>query len=235
MSEQRIGSGIRDQGSRRAIGIFGGTFAPVHNGHLRLALELRERLGLARVHLIPAGEPPHRATPDVPAARRLEWVRLACGAEPGLFADDRELRRGGRSYTYDTLAQLRVEMPATPLVLLLGSDAAAQFHTWHRWQEIPDLAHLVVVKRPDAPTEAAPELLRVLHERRTDDPRDLHVPPPGRLMTAPLPPLAISSTRIRGLLKAGRSVRGLVPQAVIDSFTPEDIDFLTHDQNPAND
>jgi nicotinate-nucleotide adenylyltransferase len=219
----------------RAIGVFGGTFSPFHNGHLRLALELRERLSLDRVHLIPAGEPPHRAAPGVSAARRLAWVRLACGDAPGLVADDREVRRGGRSYTYDTLAQLRAELPDTPLVLLLGSDAAAQFTSWHRWREIPDLAHLVVVQRPESEGGPASELLRLLHERRTDDPRTLHGPPPGRLMTAALAPLAIYSNRIRGLLAAGRSVRGLVHEAIIDSFTAEDIDFLTHDQNPAHD
>ncbi|WP_420467884.1 nicotinate-nucleotide adenylyltransferase [Panacagrimonas sp.] len=222
-------------GASRAIGIFGGTFAPIHNGHLRLALELRERLQLDRVHLIPAGEPPHRERPTVPAQRRLDWVRLACGDEPGLIADDREVRRGGRSYTYDTLAGLRTEWPEASIVLLVGDDAANQFHTWHRWQEIPDLAHLVFVQRPSEPSAPAPPLQALLRRRRATDPSAFGRQPAGLFMAAQLPPLAISSTRIRRLLAAGRSVRGLLPQAVIDSFTPEDLGNLTHDDLPASD
>lgn len=219
----------------QAVGIFGGTFAPIHHGHLRLALELRERLGLAYVHLIPAGTPPHRGNPAIPAHRRLDWVRLAIAGEPGLEVDEREVRRAGRSYTYDTLAEIRREQGTRPLLLLLGDDAANQFHTWHRWREILDLAHLVFVERPYEPPAPAPELAALLRDRRISDPAALRSRPAGLFMTAAIPPLAISSTRVRGLLKAGRSVRGLVPQAVIDSFTPEDIAFLCHDEEPAHD
>ena len=219
-----------------AVGIFGGTFSPIHHGHLRLAIELRERLAMDRVHVIPAGEPPHRDRPGVSARRRLQWVELACAGEPGLCVDDREVRRGGRSYTYDTLASLRAELGAdASLVLLLGNDAANQFHTWHRWREIPQLAHLVFVERPTGTVAPAPEVDALLRGRRVTDPKALKGQPAGLFMTATLSPLAISATRVRGLLKAGRSIRGLVPQAVIDSFTTEDIDFLTHDEDPAND
>lgn len=216
-----------------AVGIFGGTFSPIHHGHLRLAIELRERLGLDRVHLVPAGEPPHRGVPGVSARRRLQWVRLACAGEPGLVVDDREVRRDGRSYTYDTLASFRAEDPDASLVLLLGDDAANQFHTWHRWKEIPALAHLVFVERPNEAACLSPEVQALLHGRHVTDPGALKSRPAGLFMTASLPPLAISATRVRGLLKAGHSIRGLVPQAVIDSFTTEDIDFLTHDEDPA--
>ena len=218
-----------------AVGLFGGTFAPIHHGHLRLALEVRERLALDRVHLIPAGQPPHRQTPGIAATRRLEWVRLACGSEPGLLVDDREVRRGGRSYTFDTLVGLRAEMPDASLVLMLGEDAANGFHTWHRWREIPEMAHLLFVERPFEHAAPAPELLALMRGRRVTDAAALRSRPAGLFMTTTLPPLAISSTRVRGLLKARRSVRGLVPQAVIDSFTDEDIDFLTHDEEPARD
>lgn len=219
-----------------AVGIFGGTFAPIHHGHLRLAIELRERLNLDRIHLVPSGQPPHRDAPAISAQRRLDWVRLACGDEPGLYVDDREVRRPGRSFTHDTLASLRAEMPDASLLLLLGEDAAHQFHTWHRWQEIPQLAHLVLVQRPlDSPAAAlAPALVDLMDGRLRQDPAQLRTRPAGLFMKATLPPLAISSTRVRALLKARRSVRGLVPQAVIDSFTAEDIDFLTHDEDPAS-
>ncbi len=218
-----------------AIGVFGGTFAPIHNGHLRLALELRERLRLERVHLIPAGEPPHRDRPRVPARRRLDWVRLACAGEPGLVADACEVERGGRSYTVDTLSSLRRAHPETSLVLLLGDDAANHFHTWHRWREIPGLAHLVFAERPYEPAAPEPELQTMMRARRAGSADALHARPAGLFMSTHLPPLAISSTRVRGLLAARRSVRGLVPQAVIDAFTPEDLENLTHDEDPATD
>ena len=149
-----------------AIGVFGGTFAPIHHGHIRLALELRERLGLDRVLIVPSAHPPHRASPEVPPLRRLEWARLAVAGEPHLSVDDRETRRLGPSYTYDTLAALRAETGAdTPLVLLLGDDAANQLHTWHRWRELIGLAHLVFVERPYEPPAPAPELAAFLRGR----------------------------------------------------------------------
>lgn len=219
-----------------AIGIFGGTFAPIHHGHIRLALELRERLGLSRVLIVPSAHPPHRAAPEVPPQRRLEWARLALAGEPGLVVDDREIRRTGPSYTYDTLAGLRDELGAvTPLVLLLGDDAANQLHTWHRWRELIDLAHLVFVERPYEPPAPAPELAAFLRGRRAPSAQALLARPAGAWISASIPPLAISSTRIRQLLKAGRSIRGLVPDAVIQTFTPEDVRALTHDEDPAQD
>jgi nicotinate-nucleotide adenylyltransferase len=217
------------------LGIFGGTFAPLHHGHLRLALEVRERLALAAVHLIPSATPPHRDTPQVSAQRRLDWVRLAIAGEPGLIADDRELRRAGPSYTVDTLASLRAEHPDRPLVLMLGEDAANGLPTWHRWRDIVELAHLVFVERPFEPPAPSDSVTALLRGRRAGDVHALHTQPAGLWMPLQIPPLAISSTRIRRLLRAGRSVRGLVPESVIASFTPEDIHLLSHDQDPALD
>jgi len=218
-----------------AIGLFGGTFAPIHNGHLRLAIELKERLQLARVHVVPGAHPPHRAAPAVPPQRRLEWTRLACEGEPGLFVDDCEIRRSGPSYTFDTLRELRGECGGAPLVLLLGDDAANSLHTWHRWRELFDLAHLVFVERPYEPPAPAPELAAFLRGRRAAAAADLLLRPAGTWMSVSIPPLAISSTRIRGLLAAGRSIRGLVPEAVIRSLTPQDIAALTSDEDPTHD
>jgi nicotinate-nucleotide adenylyltransferase len=219
-----------------AIGVFGGTFAPIHHGHIRLALELRERLDLARVLIVPSAHPPHRASPEVPPLRRLEWARLALAGEPHLRVDDREIHRDGPSYTYDTLAALRAEAgTATPLVLLLGDDAANQLHTWHRWRELFDLAHLVFVERPYEPPAPSPELAALLRGRRAASNDALLRSPCGSWISAHIPPLAISSTRVRQLLKAGRSIRGLVPDAVIHSFTTEDVRALTHDEDPAQD
>ncbi len=219
-----------------AIGIFGGTFTPIHNGHIRLAIELRERLGLSRIHIVPSAHPPHRAAPEVPPARRLQWARLAAAGEPGLVVDDREIQRNGPSYTYDTLASLRAEAgPAAPLVLLLGDDAANGLHGWHRWRELFDLAHLVFVERPYEPLTPAPELATVLRGRRAASAQALLQQAAGLWLSASIPPLAISSTRIRQLLAAGRSIRGLVPEAVFQTLTAEDIRALTHDEDPAQD
>ena len=221
--------------SKLSIGVFGGTFAPIHNGHLRLAIELRERLELDSVRLIPSGTPPHRAAPRISPQKRLQWVRLAVGNETGLVVDDREVRRDGPSYTHDTLAELRAEFPDASIVLLLGDDAANHFHEWVRWKDIIKLAHLVFVERPYEPPAPAPELLAQLRGRRVFDIEALHAEPAGCYMTASVPPLAISSTRVRGLLKAGRSVLGLMPVAVFSSFSHEDVHLLTDDEDPVRD
>ncbi|MCK9194386.1 MAG: nicotinate-nucleotide adenylyltransferase [Nevskia sp.] len=223
----------------KSLGVFGGTFAPIHSGHLRLAIELKERLQLERVHIIPNARPPHRAIPEVPPQRRLEWARLAVGDEPGLFVDDREVRRAlsrsEPSYTYDTLVELRHELGDAPLYLLLGDDAANNLHTWHQWRELFDLAHLIFVERPFEPPAPPAELNAFLRGRKAQSAEALRAQPGGLWLPLSVPPLAISSTRIRRLLKAGRSIRGLVPDAVIHSLTPQDVLALTHDEDPAYD
>jgi nicotinate-nucleotide adenylyltransferase len=222
----------------KAIGFFGGTFAPIHNGHLRLAIELREALGLDVVHVTPSARPPHRAHPGISAERRLDWVRLAVGDEPGLFVDDRELRRatqGLLSYTRDSLADLKREQPDSRLFLLLGDDAANQLPSWHRWRELFELAHVVVVERPGQRSEPGAELADFLRGRKVDAACALHESPHGLWLPITVPPLAISSTRIRSLLQAGRSVRGLVPEPVIRSLTPEDVRALTIEEAAIHD
>lgn len=208
------------------IGIFGGAFAPFHNGHLRLALEAMDRLQLSQVRLIPTAHPAHRPDSRVSPQKRLEWVRRAVAKEKGLIADDREIKREGPSYTIDTLAELKKWRPRTPLVLLLGADAFAHFHTWHRWREILDLAHLAVVSRPGSallpPVEAD-----ILAERHADSVEALRAVPAGLWLELPLPLLEISSSRVRRLLRTGHSVRGLVPDAILDALTPQDLQALT--------
>ena len=133
----------------RPIGIFGGTFDPIHYGHLRTALELKERLEFAAVHFVPVANPPHRSAPLNDGKLRLRMVEAAIRGEPGFVADDRELKRPGLSYTVDTLASFRAELGADrPLCLLLGMDAFLGLPQWHRWRELLDLAHVVVAHRP---------------------------------------------------------------------------------------
>jgi nicotinate-nucleotide adenylyltransferase len=214
-----------------AIGIFGGAFAPFHNGHLRLALEALTRLELAKVHLVPTAHPPHRPDSRVSPQKRLEWLRAAIRGERRLVADDSELLREGPSYTYDTLAAMRTRVADAPLVLLIGADAFGHFHTWHRWNEILGLAHLGVVARPGVPLTPPVEIVERFAGAECTAPATLLARPCGGWMRLDLPVLDISSTRIRRLLKAGASVRGLVPDAILRSMTAADRAALTQDED----
>ena len=206
------------------IGVFGGAFAPFHNGHLRLAIEAREQLGLAEVRLMPTAEPPHRPSPSVAFQRRAHWVELATRDEPGLRLDRREGRRAGPSYTVDSLAELRAECAGQALVLIPGSAAFAQFDSWERWREIAALANVAVTARlgrsPQAPA-ALEGVLRKARARPEFDAQDA-----GYWIELPTPALSISSTAIRKLLKERRSLRGLVPPAMLNDFEPQDIQAL---------
>ena len=137
------------------LGVFGGTFDPIHCGHLELARELRAALGFSAVRFIPAGDPPHRAAPVATAAHRLAMVELAIAGHPDLQVDAREILRPGRSYTVPTLEELRSEEPSRPLALIVGADAFLGLPTWHRWRELFALAHVVVVGRPGVTIEDA--------------------------------------------------------------------------------
>lgn len=220
------------QGARlsSAIGVLGGTFAPIHNGHLRLATTARDQLGLAEVRLVPAGQPPLRGAPAVPAARRLRWVKLALRNERQLIADDRELKRSGPSYTVDTLAELRAERPRTPLCLLVGQDQAAQLTRWHRWRELFALAHLIFFNRPGAPDEFPEDLARELEPRAAHSPTQLRQQLAGLVWRCDMPPADISSSAIRARLKGGQSVQGLVPDAVIKDLTQADLEAFAADE-----
>lgn len=212
------------------IGLFGGTFAPIHNGHLRLAIEAREQLGLDAVHLVVAARPPLKDAPAIAAERRLRWVRLAVAGEPGLVADDRELARTGPSYTIDTIEAVRRERPDEPLCLLLGQDAARQLPQWQRWRELIGYAHLVFFNRPgEKPAMAAP-VARLLRGRKAASAAALRRRRAGLWWRGAVTPLAMSASGIRACLRAGRSVRGLVSDRVIDDFTSEDLAAFRRDR-----
>lgn len=196
------------------IGIFGGTFDPVHFGHLRPVLEVLEELSLAEVRLIPAHVPPHRDTPSVSSVQRLELLRLAVDGVPGLVVDDRETRRPGPSYTVDTLADLRGEFPHRSLCLILGMDSFLGLPSWHRWQELTRYAHLVVLDRPGCAPPTSGALADWLAERRIEAPEPLRTSSAGAVYFHPVTQLDISATMIRRLIAAGRLPRFLVPEAV---------------------
>lgn len=202
------------------LGLFGGTFDPVHFGHLRLAEEAIDHLGLGGIRWLPAGQPPHRGQPRVTAGQRLDMVRLATAGNPRFSVDAAEVEAAVPSYTVPTLERLRDELgPARPLVLLVGADAFAGLNTWHRWDELCELAHVAVSHRPGFPVETASladDLAAEFARRRVADPAALAGSPAGRIVTFAMTQLAISATQIRWLLVNGLSARYLLPDPVLD-------------------
>ena len=203
-----------------AIGILGGTFNPIHFGHLRMAQELADALKLAQVRFIPAANPPHKDTPTISAQQRAEMVRLAITDNSSFVLDDRELHRTGASYTIDTLQSLRDELGTTAsITLFMGSDAFTKFDTWHRWQEIIHLCHIALVQRPQLRGHDATlskTLETFLHNHYSENPDDIHDLPAGIVTMRQITALDISSTAIRNALKSNDSVRYLMPDSVID-------------------
>jgi nicotinate-nucleotide adenylyltransferase len=201
---------------RAPLGILGGTFDPIHHGHLRTAVEVAEALALGEVRLIPAGAPPHRPPPVAPAELRWRMLVAAVAGKSGLVPDNRELRRAGPSYTVDTLRELRAELPERPLCLILGLDAFAGLPAWSRWEELPALAHLVVVHRPGYPDVVPGAAGELLAARRAATPAELAATPAGRVWLQPVTALAIAATAIRARVAAGGDPAFLVPDAVRD-------------------
>ena len=208
------------------IGLFGGTFNPVHWGHVRTAAQLQKTLGMERVIMVPAGIPPHRDLPDVDAQTRLEMVEAAVKAqlamEPGrIEVDDRELRRSGPSYTVDTLKAYREQFPQQSIAFIVGADAFLQLHTWHEWQKIFEYAHLIVVHRPgwslEKVDELLPDVLRpVVVARSVTDPGLLQKQLAGLLLCLNVTEINISSSEIRKKIASGESVEKWVPESVVN-------------------
>ena len=202
----------------RPIGIFGGTFDPIHYGHLRTAFEMLQALDLAEVRFIPSGDPPHRGHTYAAAAQRLKMVGLATAGQPGFVVDDRELERDGPSYTVETLTSLRAEHGGVPIGLILGMDAFLGLTAWHRWEEILGLAHIVVAHRPGWKAPDLGPLGDLIADFGTHRIDDLHATAHGRVHIHAVTQLEISSSEIRDLVAAGRDPRFLMPDAVRNSI-----------------
>jgi nicotinate-nucleotide adenylyltransferase len=198
----------------RPIGIFGGTFDPIHLGHLRTGFELLQSLQLSELRWIPVGNPGHREPPLAAAALRLEMVRAAVAGQPGFVIDEREVRRSGASYTVDTLEELRAEHPTRPLCLVLGMDAFLGLTAWRRWTDILALSHLVVAHRPGWQRPGQGLLRDLLEQRGTTHAADLHAALAGRIYVHAVTQLEISSTGLRDIITSGRDPRFLVPEPV---------------------
>jgi nicotinate-nucleotide adenylyltransferase len=194
------------------IGIFGGTFDPIHYGHLRSALEVKEIFGLTEVRLIPSAQPPHREQPAATASMRLHMLELAIQIQPGLIIDTRELNRHGASYMVDTLKSLRQEFLNEPLLLFIGSDAFNHLKTWHQWQHLFDTAHVVVMTRPGFETQNLDEFFKA---RLATGITELAHNVAGKLYFQQVTQLDISATAIRNMIAEQKNPGFLLPDSVI--------------------
>ncbi|MGZ8095136.1 MAG: nicotinate-nucleotide adenylyltransferase [Methylosarcina sp.] len=195
------------------IGIFGGTFDPVHYGHLRSALEVKELFGLSEVRLIPCSVPPHRVQPVAAPFQRLQMLELGINNRPGWVVDTRELDRTGRSYMVDTLDSLRKELPEKSLLLFIGCDAFNGLTSWYRWQHLFEYAHIVVLTRPGFAPQALNEFFKI---RLVEDKARLKQSVAGKLFFQQVTLLDISATRIRQMIAERRNPDFLLPDDVIE-------------------
>ncbi|PKH20521.1 nicotinic acid mononucleotide adenylyltransferase [Enterobacterales bacterium CwR94] len=198
--------------------LFGGTFDPIHFGHLQPVTALAQETGLQRVTLLPNNVPPHRPQPEATAAQRAEMVELAIANNPLFAVDTRELQRDTPSWTVDTLEALRQEQGSRqPLGFIIGQDSLLSLHQWHRWQDLLGLCHLLVMQRPGyAMQMPTTEMQHWLDTHRTTNVNDLHAQPSGFVWLAETPQVDISATQIRHRLHTGENCNHLLPQQVLD-------------------
>ena len=203
----------------RLVGILGGTFNPIHFGHLRMAQELADTLHLEELRFIPSASPPHKSALEVSAEQRAEMVKLAIGDNPLFKCDDCELQRNGASYTIDTLISLQKELgEETALCLIMGSDAFIKLNTWHRWQALLNFCHIILVQRPNVlanQPKLTTDLEQLLHVHYTENADDLANKNAGYIHMPVITAQDISSTVIRAQLKQGKSLRYLMPVKVM--------------------
>ena len=201
--------------SMKTIGLLGGTFDPIHNGHLRIALELYQQLQLNEVRFIPCQQPVIDKSAQANAEHRLQMLQLALNQQPGFIIDNRELQRSSPSYTIDTLISLRAELENTTLCFIIGSDSLTNLPRWHRWQELINYAHLIIIPRPNYNLPNTGVLTEFIKQHQTTDPTLLKEKPTGLLYIAPFTPLTISSTYIRQQIQTNLSPRYLLPDPVL--------------------
>lgn len=203
----------------KLIGLLGGTFNPVHFGHLRIAQELADAFDFDALHFIPAATPPHKPMPEVSAQQRAAMLQLAIADNPQFKLDTRELNRSGASYTIDTLLELRAELGhAVALCWIMGTDAFVKLESWHRWRELLSHCHIILVQRPqpNATLALSAELEHFLRDHYADDPHELSEKPAGSIIMQSVTALDISSSAIRRDVQQGHAPRYLLPQAVLE-------------------
>ncbi|MFA7553714.1 MAG: nicotinate-nucleotide adenylyltransferase [Spongiibacteraceae bacterium] len=200
----------------KTVAIFGGTFDPIHNGHLQSALELKRRLSLDELRLLPCHLPPHRDSPGCDSQQRLAMVRLAA-QQTDLLVDDRELNRDQLSYSVDTLEQLRQEQGSqVALIWVMGADAFRGLNHWHRWRELLTFAHLIVIARPGEPLPEEGPVAELSKHHSATWATELSQSPAGRIWFESLTPYPISATQVRALIANHEDVSSYLPPAVVN-------------------
>jgi nicotinate-nucleotide adenylyltransferase len=210
----------------KPLALLGGTFDPVHYAHLRCADEVREKLGLDTLYLLPAGSPPHRELPKASSRQRLEMLRLALPEFPNLRIDARELDRDGPSYMVDTLQDLRSDSPSRPLLLVIGQDAANHLQNWHCWLELFELGHIVIMTRPGARPEYRPELARQIRQRLVADVQTLIRSKAGGVLTLQVTAIDICATTIKSMIRLGKSPQAMLPDPVVEYINDQGLYLL---------
>lgn len=213
---------------QQAMGIFGGTFDPIHFGHLRTALELYQALDLAEIKLIPCFQPVHRKSPLASPEHRLAMVRHAIEGENALSVDECEIQRKGPSYMIETLEMLREKLPNTPLCLIMGIDALLGFPSWHRFADILKFAHLVVAHRPQYHLPHTGTVADLLKQRLIHNSIHLHDALAGNILLHPVTALEISATDIRKQIAMDRNPRYLLPDSVYKYIQEHGVYSISH-------
>lgn len=208
----------------RSIGILGGTFDPVHNGHLRAAIECREKLKLDEVRLMPVNDPGHRNLTIANSTQRLVMLRMATEISDGLEIEDCDINRGGVTYTIDSLEELRQQNKKASLCFILGTDSFNRLHIWKRWKELINYAHLIVVRRPGHPLDPEQDQIReLLNQQQTSDASKLKKQTAGCVYLTEVPMIDISATRLRDIFGNNNDPTGLLPQTVIEYIKQHDL------------
>ena len=207
---------MRKNQRQHAIGILGGTFDPIHFGHLKPALEISEALSLHKLFLMPNHIAPHKAQSQCSAIQRCEMVKLAIQKYPQMELDTRELNRTKPSYTIDTLKELKIEHPKIPICFIMGMDSLLSFDSWFQWSEILNYCHLVIVKRPHCHAHFNKTIATLVNRCETANKQDLHQFPCGKIYFQDTQQFDISSTEIRSRLKNNKSIDAMAPSSVIN-------------------
>ena len=217
MTEQSPLSALAGEGP---LLLFGGTFDPIHLGHLRPAEEVRQRVGAERVMLVPCGDPPHRPPPGTSGEHRLAMAQAAVRGRATVEVLDWEVRASGPSYTVRTLEWLRERLGSRPILTIIGSDAFTQLHHWYQWERLLELTHIAAVRRPGTAVDALESpLAEALADRWTEDAATLWQQSAGAVMAFDVTRLDISATAIRASVAAGKSPRFLIPRDVEEYIT----------------
>jgi len=200
----------------KRIGILGGMFNPVHNGHLRVAIECKETFKFDELRMFPCAEPPHREMPEVSSQQRLKMLQLALQNISGVVADGRELDRSGPSFTIDTLRSLKSEFPQAGFYLIIGSDAFQSLNAWHEWEKILEFSNIIIAQRPDHQDDLSSEVGKQLKNSFTNDIDAFKESVSGKIFALKVSQLEISSSYLRELIREDKSTQFLLPEIVLN-------------------